>query len=283
MILLLAELGWVKYGKGISKMWILLLVISILTSFAGSICGIGGGIILKPVLDFIGVADVSTISFLSSCVVLSMSLYSVVRTVASSDKNSDIDWSISIPLAIGAALGGVLGRSLFRLTTSTIKTELVTGIQAISLAVLTIASLIYTLKRDRISNYEIRNKVVCFIIGLALGVMSSFLGIGGGPINLVALYFFFSMNSKTAAGNSLFIILVSQLSGLTTQFITGAIPDFKWLWLTVMVAGGFLGGIVGRRLNKSFSEKNVRQLFICLLVIIIAINFGVVLKSFFLF
>ena len=41
------------------------LAVSFLASIAGAICGIGGGVIIKPVLDLFGLDSVSTISFLS--------------------------------------------------------------------------------------------------------------------------------------------------------------------------------------------------------------------------
>ncbi|MEI3183290.1 MAG: sulfite exporter TauE/SafE family protein [Lachnospiraceae bacterium] len=47
--------------------------------------------------------------------------------------------------------------------------------------------------------------------------MSSFLGIGGGPINLVVLLYFFSMDTKAAAQNSLYIILFSSDHQLFTD------------------------------------------------------------------
>ena len=40
-------------------------LVSVLASMAGAICGIGGGVLIKPVLDAFGVLDVATISFLS--------------------------------------------------------------------------------------------------------------------------------------------------------------------------------------------------------------------------
>ena len=62
---------------------------------------------------------------------------------------------------------------------------------------------------------QVKNSLVCVAVGLTLGIMSSFLGIGGGPINLVVLYFFFSMETKVAAQNSLYIILIFQITGIS--------------------------------------------------------------------
>ena len=71
--------------------------------------------------------------------------------------------------------------------------------------------------------------------------MSSFLGIGGGPINLVVLFYFFSMETKTAAQNSLYIILFSQITSLLTTLITHSVPEFTLPALVLMIAGG-IGG-----------------------------------------
>ncbi len=82
-------------------------MISFLASIIGGICGIGGGIIIKPALDLSGLASIATISFLSSCTVLSMSAYNVCKSL--SEKSGAIDTKSGTPLAIGAALGGVGG------------------------------------------------------------------------------------------------------------------------------------------------------------------------------
>lgn len=88
-----------------------LFLVSFLASTAGAICGIGGGVIIKPTLDLFQMASVSTISFLSGCTVLSMSLYSVGRGVLTHE--STVDFKTGTPLALGAAIGGVLGKQLF--------------------------------------------------------------------------------------------------------------------------------------------------------------------------
>ena len=116
------------------------------------------------------------------------------------------------------------------------------------------------------------NPVICVVIGLVLGILSSFLGIGGGPINLVVLFFFFSMDTKTAAQNSLYIILFSQITGIMNSLVTKTVPEFSFWLLALMVAGGILGGMSGRAINKRIQEKVVDKLFLVLMVLIIGIN-----------
>ena len=111
------------------------------------------------------------------------------------------------------------------------------------------------------------------LIGLVLGVSSSFLGIGGGPINLVVLYFFFSMETKTAAQNSLYIILFSQAASLINSIVTSTIPEVQLSLLLLMVIGGITGGIVGRKINKKINSATVDKLFIGLMAAIMLICF----------
>lgn len=47
-------------------------IISLLASVVGAICGIGGGVIIKPTLDLFHLDSVATVSFLSGCTVLVM-------------------------------------------------------------------------------------------------------------------------------------------------------------------------------------------------------------------
>ena len=244
-------------------------LIAFLSSIVGAICGIGGGVVIKPVLDLFQLGAVSTINFLSGCTVLSMSLYSVVKAMINRD--SKVDMATGTPLAIGAALGGVAGKELFGLIKSMFANgEMVGGVQAIALGIITIGTLLYTVKKSQIHTIQIKNRLFCTVVGLLLGIMSSFLGIGGGPINLVVLGYLFSMDSKTAAANSLYIILFSQLASFVSTLITG-LPAFDPLVLALMVAGGIGGGIVGRTLNKRMDNRAVDKLFICLMSLIIAI------------
>lgn len=257
----------------------LFFVVSFTASIAGAICGIGGGVVIKPVLDMLQMGEVSTINFLSGCTVLSMSLYSVAKSLSAGD--SKVEMSTGTPLAIGAAFGGVAGKQLFSAVKALFQgSAAVGGVQAVALGVITLGTLVYTLCKSRITTRRTGSKAVCLLIGLALGVMSSFLGIGGGPINLVVLGYCFSMDTKTAAANSLYIILISQIASLLATLLTGSVPEFQISALLLMIAGGICGGIVGRTLNKKMDNRAVDKLFIALMVLIVAICVYNALRAF---
>ena len=111
------------------------------------------------------------------------------------------------------------------------------------------------------------------LIGLMLGGVSAFLGIGGGPVNLAVLYYFFSMDTKTAALNSLYIILFSQSASLLNTLAGGNIPEFRMDVLITMVTGGILGGIAGRRISGRLDNEGIERLFRGLLVGIVGVSF----------
>ncbi len=200
-----------------------------------------------------------------------MSCYSVGRAMLAGERR--VSLSTGTPLALGAAAGGLLGSQLFSAVKAMFDNPNTVGsVQAVCLAIVTAGTLAYTLNKERIRTLRVENKVACVAIGLFLGCMSSFLGIGGGPINLVVLYFFFSMDTKTAAANSLYIIFFGQLFSLFTALAARTVPPFRPSVLGLMVAGGIGGGIIGRMLNKKMDNRLVERLFIALMAVIIAIS-----------
>ena len=255
--------------------YIIFVTVAFFSSIIGAICGIGGGVIIKPVLDMVGILDVKTINFLSGCTVLAMSTYSIV--MAKVKRESLVEWKTATPLAVGAAVGGLLGKEIFQIISQRIG-ERAGAIQAICLIIMTVGTLLYTLKKEHIRTYHLVNIAVCVVVGLILGIASSFLGIGGGPINLVVLFFLFSMRTKTAAQNSLYIILFSQLASLCSTLVTNSVPNVNVWLLMLMIVGGIMGGFFGRKINKKIDSQMVDKLFIGLMIVIILINIYNVFK-----
>ncbi len=262
--------AWAE-GRAMDLIIILFFLVSLLSSVAGSICGIGGGVIIKPVLDATGVMSVSGISFLSGCTVLAMSLVSVYKSLRAGAVR--LQFKISTALALGAAAGGIAGKSMFEGLKRAVGDEALVGlVQAVVLLLITFATLLYTLHKQKIQTERCGQLWLCAFIGLLLGIMSSFLGIGGGPINLVVLGYFFSMTTKEAALSSLYIILFSQMTSLLNTLRTGTVPQVRLSYLAVMVAGGILGGMLGSQINRKIKEEWVDRLFIVLMVAIMGIN-----------
>lgn len=255
-----------KWGR---EMEILYFLVCVGASILGAISGIGGGVIIKPTLDAMGTMNVSAISFLSGCTVLGMTSMTLYRNSKAGIRPQKRRGTY---LAIGAALGGLLGKQLFDwVKIASGNPQIAGAVQSFVLALVTFGVLIFTIQKSKIKPYNIENMTVSLVIGFFLGALSSFLGIGGGPINLMVLYLFFGLNSKEAAINSIYIILFSQ--GISViQTILKGIPEFVWLAFVMMVAGGLVGGTVGPIISKRLSLKGVDKIYICMVVGIILIS-----------
>ena len=235
----------------------------------GSITGVGGGIIIKPLLDVFGTMDVTTIRFLSGCTVLAMACMTLFR-----NRNSEIkiEKNTGTFLAIGAGVGGLIGSKIFGLIIELTSKNSAGATQAFLLSFIIFITLIFTLKKSKFKTMNIENKSISFGIGICLGTISSLLGIGGGPINLAVLYLFYSMGTKKAAFNSIYIIFFSQTASVLLTVFSGEIPVFEWSTFIVMVTGGLLGGVVGPMISKKISVKLLDKMYIALICIIILMS-----------
>lgn len=242
------------------------------SSVIGSICGIGGGVIIKPVLDSVGIMEVTTASFLSGCTVLSMSAVSFFRNIGG-ERDYNFDKFFAGILTLGSVIGGVSGKAVFQNIVDGLDDKNAIGaIQAAILLIITAGTFIYTVNKKHVATRKIDSKSTVFFLGLMLGMMSSFLGIGGGPMNLIVLYYFFSMETKEAALYSICIILFSQLSALFSTLISGQTPEFSARILALMVGCGVFGGIAGTKINNRITNKTVDKLFVGLIVVIMLLS-----------
>ena len=247
---------------------VLVFIVCLAASTLGGICGIGGGVVIKPLLDAMGLMSVSAVSFLSGLTVLAMAVVSIWKN----RHGRELEMSRSIPLGIGAAIGGVAGKQLFEMVKAAAGADNAVGVvQAALLALMVAGTFVYTLFKSRIVTKEMRHPLPCVLVGLALGMCSAFLGIGGGPMNLVVLSYCFSMDSKKAAMNSILIILLSQIANFLFSLLGGSIPAVQWPMLIVMVLAGITGGSLSASLRKKIDLKQTDRLFLGMLVIIFLI------------
>ena len=245
-------------------MTVIIILTALIATFVGSISGIGGGVLIKPVMDAIFDATSAQISFYSGTTVLTMTIVSLIRS-----RKEKLD-PRGLWLAVGGAAGGYAGKMVFD---SVLKNFGSVGlIQNIIMVILTGLVFVYTMKKDSIKTKNFRSPAVSLTTGLFLGVASSFLGIGGGPINLMFLSYFFSMDTKTAALSSLWIIFFSQAVSFISSAVTRTIPEVDLVLLFSMMVCAVIGATVGRMVSKKLTNKGVDKLFMGLLIVIIFIS-----------
>lgn len=252
------------------QIWFIYFVIGLFASVFGALAGLGGGVIIKPVLDLLGNYDVGTISILSAATVLSMT---TVSLISSRRTNIKINVKQSLILALGSIIGGIVGKILFNYIVILIPaSDIITVIQAAMIGMLMILIYIFVKHRSKMRTYHLRNPFIIIGMGFILGMIAAFLGIGGGPFNVAILAMFFSMGVKESALNSIFIIFFSQLSALLLTAFTTGFAAFDLSMLGFMIVGGILGGFIGSRISRVISDQLVEKIFVIGIIGIIFIN-----------
>jgi uncharacterized membrane protein YfcA len=246
------------------------LFIACFASTIGAISGIGGGIIIKPVLDALSGQGLAEINFLSGSTVLAMSLVSLFCSRSSGIK---LEPKRGTALAGGAVLGGTAGKLIFGITFRFFTRATLLGIfQSFILIFLALTVSRYIKKKKTIRPRNIHTIPICVLVGVFLGMVSAFLGIGGGPINIMVISYSFSMNAKTAALHSLYTIFFSQGASFLLAFADGSIPPVNPALVIAMTTGGIGGGLIGSRIVKTISDEAVEKLFGIVLWLVILLS-----------
>lgn len=244
-------------------------ILTMIASAAGAISGIGGGVLIKPIMDLTSSMSAATINFLSSAAVFSMAAVSLGKSFREHQKPDIRESSV---LASGSILGGLLGKNIFQTLTLSTPAASVKFIQSSFLLLITLAVLLYFSLHLNQYSRTTRAWPAIASAGLLLGLISVFLGIGGGPLNLAVLSFFFSMPHKKAALNSIYIIFFSQLSSFAACAIQGSSFSVPAAVLFLMTAGGITGGYIGTIFRIRITEKGSEKLFNIILIVILFIN-----------
>lgn len=150
-------------------------IVIVLANTVGAVSGMGGGVLIKPIFDFIGAHSVAAISFYSAVAVFTMSLVSTARQLASGHK---INWQIVLWVSGGAILGGVLGNVAFDQLLLFFQNEDHVQMVQIFLTVVTLLFAFFYTKYDLLG-FQLKNNFWYCFCGLVLGFLASLLGIGG--------------------------------------------------------------------------------------------------------
>ena len=246
---------------------ILYFIVIVIANTAGAISGMGGGVLIKPIFDSIGYDSIPAISFYSAVAVFTMALVSTIKKI---QDNSEYQVALMGWSAAGAIIGGVIGKDTLDRMLFNFDNKIVLTVQII----ITILTIIFALCNSFNSwkTWDLKGNYWYLICGLVLGFFASFLGIGGGPINVTLLILMFGMGIKDAATYSIAIILFSQAAKLFAVTIAGDLLYFDLGRLVFIIPAAIIGGLLGSVLSHALSEKYVEVVFRSMLVIVILIN-----------
>ena len=237
----------------IDHLW--LIPLGFAAGILGSMIGLGGGVIVVPVLTFLGFSPTTAAS--NS---LFAALSNAIASTISYSKQKRIEYSIGWKLGLLSIPGTILG--------AIISTDAAPHIFKILFGLVLVASAVYIFLRGRIKSGDTKLSplMIVFAVGASFfaGIISSFFGIGGGIIFVPLMVVGMGMAMKRAAPTSQMILLFASLSGVITHSLLGH-PDF--LQAGFLAIGSFIGGLVGARLSIQIKERNLQILVSVVLLI----------------
>jgi len=107
--------------------------------------------------------------------------------------------------------------------------------------------------------------LLLIVIGLAAGILSGLVGVGGGIIIVPALVYFLSFSQKSAQGTSLGILLLPVGILAVSQYYQKGFIDIK---VVLIVSLGFLlGGLLGSKIAVALPVATIKKAFAILLLL----------------
>lgn len=97
------------------------------------------------------------------------------------------------------------------------------------------------------------------IRGIEVGILTGFIGAGGGFVIIPVLLFSFQLPMKTAIGTSLLIIAANSLIGFAGDLLSGA--PINWLLLGTITAISCTGIFIGDWLSNRISGNRLKKGF----------------------
>jgi uncharacterized membrane protein YfcA len=105
----------------------------------------------------------------------------------------------------------------------------------------------------------------CIAIGTVVGLLTGFLGVGGGFLIVPALVLFASIETRVAIGTSLAVIAFNSAAGLLGQLRQGGMD---WPLALAFLAFSLAGMGTGMRLARRVSAAALRRAFAWLIVVL---------------
>ena len=189
---------------------VLLLLAGCVAGFLAGFFGVGGGIILVPILLFyfqtIGVSSLvaTHLAFGTSLLIV---IFASITSAYQYTKNGHVLWRAVIVLGVASIAGALIG------------TTIAAGLQGKALqrifaTVVTIAAVRLLIESKKPKGEQEPNLALpgLGIIGVIVGLVSSLAGVGGGVFSIPMMYYFLRFPLKKALGTSSATIVITALA-----------------------------------------------------------------------
>lgn len=237
-----------------SILFIIGLILSAVIGLSLGLIGGGGSILTVPILVYLlGVGPHEAVGMSLAVVGATSLLGSYLHW-----RSDNVEISTGLLFGVAGIVGALLGSPLTKMVSAD-ALLLVFGI-----LMLVVASMMIWRRKHAISDAAHKpHPVQGIFAGLGVGVLTGFLGVGGGFLIVPALVFFGGLAMKKAVGTSLFVIFLNCVAGLVGHLSQDI---FDW-WITSVVLALAVGGaIVGTILSRRIAAQRLQSMFAVLVL-----------------
>ena len=101
--------------------------------------------------------------------------------------------------------------------------------------------------------------LILSIIGLFAGILSGFVGVGGGVIIVPSLVFFLGLTQHEAQGTSLFVLMMPVVALAVLNYWKAG--NVNWKFALIIATTFLVGGFIGSKLSLRLSPGLVKLIF----------------------
>ncbi|MES2170166.1 MAG: sulfite exporter TauE/SafE family protein [Actinomycetota bacterium] len=195
--------------------WIPLLAVGLIGGLLSGAFGVGGGVIMVPLLLWLARMDERQASATSLSAVFPASVVGAIGYLL----HGQVDLLAAVALAVGGIPGSLFGAWLVR----RIHLSLLRWLFIALLAAVAIRTLVAP--DESIGHYHLGvvTFVLLVLVGIVTGIASGLFGVGGGVIVVPALTLGFGFAPLVAKGTSLLMMIVSSGTGSVSHLRRGTI------------------------------------------------------------
>lgn len=229
--------------------------LGLLGGFLSGLLGIGGGIIMVPLLLYVPPAlHVGALTMKTVAGITSAQSFAGALAGAFGHKRYN---RISLPLAVtmgGSMAIGSLGGSIISSYMSSEQILMVFATMAIVAAVLMLLPNSESGPDPAAADVRF-HKALTVAVGLFIGVLSGFIGQGGAFLFIPIMLYVLKIPTRIAIGTAMVIGVVSSIAVLLGRIGTNQIP---YMISAVLVAGVLIGAQAGSVLSQHTPRKLLR-------------------------
>lgn len=111
--------------------------------------------------------------------------------------------------------------------------------------------------------------IILILIGVIAGMMSGFVGIGGGVIIVPSLIYILGMNQFEAQGTSLLLMLPPiGILAFMNYYKSGNVTNTNLIYGSIIAITFVIGGYFGSKLSLKLNENIVKLVFGCVMALV---------------